>query len=405
MVDLDDFKKVNDSLGHDVGDALLVKIAAQLRDALYDGDVVSRMGGDEFMILLDNIEDPTRLENASKRILEALKASIQLNNHTVLVTGSIGAAIYPVDAKTPEELVRYADIALYNAKSKGGAKMSYYSQDLDRKIKEKLRIEQKLRSALKNDELDVFVQPQYIAESRTMFWGEALVRWIDDEDGFIPPDMFIPLAEENGLIHSVGKFVLETICKAIRDNAAEMELLGMQGISVNLSARQFFSEGFIDTITSTFKKYEIEPAKVEFELTESTVMDDVDQAIVVMEQIRALGCKLSIDDFGTGYSSLSYLKRFPITSLKIDRSFIRDIPDDKNDIEISCAIIAMAHNLGLTVVAEGVETEVQAQLLASYKCEYLQGYFLDKPMPIRELFDRVASRVPKPHTREGAKRA
>lgn len=405
MVDLDDFKKVNDSLGHDVGDALLVKISAQLREALYDGDVVSRMGGDEFMILLDNIEDPTKLENASKRILEALRASIQLNNHTVLVSGSIGASIYPVDAQTPEELVRYADIALYNAKAKGGAKMSYYSQDLDRKIKEKLRIEQKLRAALASDGLDVFIQPQYIAENRSMFWGEALIRWIDEEDGFIPPDLFIPLAEENGLIHNVGQFVLETVCKTIRDRSVEMEMMGMQGISVNLSGRQFFSEGFIEKIADTFEKYEVEPCKVEFELTESTVMDDVDQAVIVMEQIRSLGCKLSIDDFGTGYSSLSYLKRFPITSLKIDRSFIRDIPDDKNDIEISCAIIAMAHSLGLTVVAEGVETEVQAQLLASYKCEYLQGYFLDKPMPIRELFDRVRPKDSKANTDGGIKRA
>ena len=389
MVDLDDFKKVNDSLGHDLGDALLVKIAAQLRDVLYDEDVVSRMGGDEFMILLDNIEDPTRLESASRRILSALQASVECNSNSVQVSGSIGAAIYPTDAKTPEELVRYADIALYNAKSKGGAKYSYYSQDLDRKIKEKLRIEQKLRAALEVGGLEVFIQPQYIASTRKVFWGEALIRWIDPEDGFIPPDQFIPLAEENGLIHQVGDFVLDSVCQLWRDREADFDALGIDGISVNLSGKQFFSENFIGTITDKFKKYDIDPKRIEFELTESTVMDDVDQAVVVMEAIRSLGCRLSIDDFGTGYSSLSYLKRFPITSLKIDRSFIRDIPEDKNDIEIACAIIAMAHNLGLTVVAEGVETDVQAKLLASYNCEYLQGYFFDRPIPFSELFLRL----------------
>ena len=389
MVDLDDFKKVNDSLGHDVGDALLVKIATQLRRSLSDEDVVSRMGGDEFMILIDNIDDLTCLEHASRRILEALKNSVQLSGTSVQVSGSIGAAIYPTDARTPEELVRYADIALYNAKSKGGARFSFYSRDLDRKIKEKLRLEQKLRSALDNQELEVYIQPQYVAETLSLFWGEALVRWRDKEDGDIPPHQFISLAEENGLIHQIGDFVFETVCQLLRDKSQKLDSIGMKGISVNISARQFFSDNFIDSIKAKFEQYSISPERIEFELTESTVMDDVDQAVVVMEAIRELGCRLSIDDFGTGYSSLSYLKRFPITSLKIDRSFIRDIPQDKNDVEISCAVIAMAHSLGLTVVAEGVETEVQAKLLASYGCEYLQGYFLDRPMPFKELLERV----------------
>ncbi len=389
MVDLDDFKKVNDSLGHDVGDALLVKIATQLRSSLSDEDVVSRMGGDEFMILIDNIDDITSIEAASRRILEALRTSIQLSGNSVQVSGSIGAAIYPTDAKTPEELVRYADIALYNAKSKGGSKISFYSRDLDRKIKEKLRLEQKLRLAIENKELEVFIQPQYVASTRTLFWGEALIRWRDMEDGSIPPDQFIPLAEETGLIHKIGDFVLDTVCALLEESRQELKNIGMEGISVNLSAKQFFSGNFIDSIRETFEKYSISPSQIEFELTESTVMDDVDQAVVVMEAIRKLGCRLSIDDFGTGYSSLSYLKRFPITSLKIDRSFIRDIPHDKNDVEISCAIIAMAHSLGLTVVAEGVETEEQAQLLASYNCEYLQGYFLGHPMPSKKLLSQA----------------
>ena len=389
MVDLDDFKKVNDSLGHDIGDALLVKIASQLREVLYDEDVVSRMGGDEFMILLDNIEDPTRLDNASCRILDALCASVQENSSRVQVSGSIGAAIYPTDAKTPEELVRFADIALYNAKSKGGGKYSYYSENLDKQIKERIRLEHKLRNAIQNDELEVYIQPQYIATTRKLFWGEALIRWNDAEDGFISPEVFIPLAEDNGLIHEIGSFVLDTVCGIINEHREKLKLIGLDGVSVNLSAKQFFSDNFIETIIKKFDEYNIEPSQVEFELTESTVMDDVEQAVVIMESIRSLGCRLSIDDFGTGYSSLSYLKRFPITSLKIDRSFIRDIPEDRNDVEIACAIIAMAHNLGLTVVAEGVETDIQAKLLASYNCEYLQGYLLDRPVPIRDLLERA----------------
>ena len=390
MVDLDDFKKVNDSLGHDIGDALLVKIAVQLRDAVHEQDVVSRMGGDEFMLLLDNIDDPTKLESASKRILAALQTKMDLNGHKVQVSGSIGASIFPTDAKTPEELVRFADIALYNAKAKRGGRISYYSQDLDRKIKEKLRLEQKLRYAIEHDALEVYFQPQYKSSTRKMHWGEALVRWRDPEDGFIPPDIFIPLAEETGLIHLVGDFVLTTVCRKLNENQSVFGKLGIEGVSVNLSARQFFADDLIKSIQGILSRFDIEPSMIEFELTESMVMDDVGKAIQVMESIRDLGCQLSIDDFGTGYSSLSYLKRFPITSLKIDRSFIKEIPEDKNDVEIALAIIAMAHNLGLTVVAEGVETEVQVDFLAGNECEYLQGYFFDRPMPFDELFQRAS---------------
>lgn len=388
LTDLDNFKKVNDSLGHEVGDKLLVDISFRLKSALYDRDMVSRMGGDEFMILLDNIEDPTRLDIASSRVVTALSTSARSGGQEVKVTGSVGIAIYPTDSESPEELIRYADIALYSAKGKGGDRVSYYSKDLDRKIKEKLRLEQKLRSAIIEKRLDVFIQPQYLAGSRKMFWGEALVRWFDSEEGFIPPDVFIPLAEETGLIQAVGDFVLDRVLALIKQHIDDLQYIGVQGISVNLSGKQFFAEDFAESIANKFAESDVDPKFIEFEITETTLMDDIDRAVVVMECLRDLGCQLSIDDFGTGYSSLAYLKRFPINSLKIDKSFIRDIPEDQSDVEIACAIIAMAHNLGLTVVAEGVETEIQARLLAQYDCEYLQGFFLDRPMPIEDLLSR-----------------
>lgn len=389
MTDLDEFKKVNDSLGHDIGDDLLIDIANRLRSALHEGDVVSRMGGDEFMILLDNIEDPTRLDHASHRLLEALSTTANFGSQQIQVTGSIGIAIYPTDATTPEALMRYADMALYNAKGSGGNRVSYYSGELDRQIKEKVHVEQKLRKALEEKKLDVFIQPQYRSSDRSICWGEALVRWIDDEDGFIPPDVFIPLAEEAGLIYQIGDFVADRVIQLIAESGESLTALGMEGVSINLSAKQFFDPNFVKEVDGKIKSSGVSPERIEFELTETTVMDDVDLAVKVMRELRDLGCKLSIDDFGTGYSSLAYLKRFPITSLKIDKSFIRDIPDDQNDVEIACAVIALAHTMGLTVVAEGVETEVQAKMLAEQECEYLQGYFFDRPIPIEDLLSRA----------------
>ncbi len=389
MTDLDDFKKVNDSLGHNVGDELLIDIANRLRGTLFDGDVVSRMGGDEFMILLDNIEDPTRLDAASQRLIGALQTIVTSGSQSVQVTGSVGMAIYPTDASSPDELLRFADMALYQAKESGGNQVSYYSHELGLKIKERVRLEQKLRQALTEKLLEVYIQPQYNAKTREMVWGEALVRWWDHEDGMISPEVFIPLAEDTGLIYQVGDFVFDEVLRLLSESGEELRSLGIQGIAVNLSAKQFYAPKFAEIIARKFKAAGVAPRLIEFEITESMVMGDIDGAVSVMEALRRLGCRLSIDDFGTGYSSLSYLKRFPITSLKIDKSFIQDIPDDQNDIEISCAIIALAHSLGLSVVAEGVETEVQASLLASYECEFLQGFYFDKPMPISKLLERA----------------
>ncbi|WP_026225091.1 EAL domain-containing protein [Teredinibacter turnerae] len=385
MTDLDDFKKINDTFGHDAGDQLLMQIGKRLKAASASIDVVSRMGGDEFMLLVKNIDSSSQLDHKANNILRALREKMEINGQQVEVGGSIGIAVFPNDAITYEELIRYADIALYNAKSMGGNTVSYYSSDLDKRIKDKMRLEQKLRVALDKRLLEVYIQPIYDAATREMIKGEALVRWMDPEEGFISPEVFVSLAEESGLIYDLGSLVLEKVCAYLHENEGKLHLLGMRTIAVNLSARQFFASQLLTYIEATFKRYQIDPKQIEFELTESMVMDDVDQAIDIMRSIRNLGCSLSIDDFGTGYSSLSYLKQFPINTLKIDRSFIKDIPEDKNDVEIAYTIIAMAHNLGLTVVAEGVETKEQWQLLREKNCDYLQGYYFARPMPMSDV--------------------
>ncbi len=391
MTDLDEFKKVNDSLGHTSGDTLLIDISKKLSRAISATDVISRFGGDEFIILVGNGEDRRSLDNKAGAILDSMSAAVGTGASDIQITGSVGIAIYPDDATTPEELFRCAELALYDAKATGGNCFSYFSHALDKNFNEKIQMENKLRGAIKDDLLEVYLQPQYLSSTKRIQWAEALVRWKDADCGVISPDKFIPLAEETGLIFDIGDLVLDKVLSCLSRNNVKLAQLGVQGISVNLSGRQFFDVNFIEKLKSKFCHYNVSPELIELEITETTVMDDVDKAVEIMDSLRSIGCRLSIDDFGTGYSSLSYLKKFPITSLKIDRSFIRDIPDDENDVEISCAIIALAHNLGLSVVAEGVETETQAQFMAKQNCEFVQGFYFDRPMPLSAFLGRVPS--------------
>ncbi len=385
MTDLDNFKRVNDSLGHDAGDALLEKVGGRLREAVFREDIVVRMGGDEFLILVEDVENLNSVEFISKRLINAMKCEAEYERTRIPVSGSVGVAMYPDDADTPESLLRYADMALYNSKARGGACFSCYSSELDDAIREQVYLETRLRDALENNLIDVYLQPQFEGQSKTPIWAEALVRWFDKEEGYISPARFIPVAEESGLIHLLGQRVLERVCEMLRDHGTALRAMGIQGVSVNLSARQFYSETLEKMIGDVFRRYAIDPSHIEFELTESTVTDDMDRAITVMETLRDVGCRLSIDDFGTGYSSLSYLKRFPLNSLKIDRTFVDDIPDNKSDCEIACAVINLAHNLGLSVVAEGVETQAQLDFLHQNGCEYFQGFYLARPLSLDQL--------------------
>lgn len=282
--------------------------------------------------------------------------------------------------------MRNADMALYEAKGSGRNRVNFFSYKLDLELRESLRMEQKLRQAIRNQALEAYLQPQVSADGKVI-WAEALVRWFDAEDGAVNPARFVALAEETGLIHGLGQLMLEQVCFHLAQHKGYLRNVGINGIAVNLSGRQFYSRTLLRDIKRVMAESGVEPEQVEFELTESLVMDDVQVAIDVMRRLRDLGCRLSIDDFGTGYSSLSYLKRFPINCLKIDRSFVEDIPHDPHGSEIATAIIAMAHKLRLKVVAEGVETEAQRDFLVAQGCESLQGYLFGKPKHIQDYVD------------------
>lgn len=387
MLDLDNFKKVNDSLGHDTGDSLLKAIAARMLEMVPDTCVLSRMGGDEFLFLLnDTSADAAAV--IGQRILDTISEEIEISEHVLEITGSFGISIYPDDGLTSHDLMKNADMALYNAKDKGRNQVNFYSRELDRHIKDNLRLESKLLQAINNEILNVYLQPFYATQEKKLVWAEALLRWHDKDEGFIPPDRFIPLAESLGVIRKLGRFVLNQTCYHLSKNRNYLTACGINGISINLSALEFFSRSFLPEIKHILRDSGVEPSSIEFEITESIVMDDSEHAIQIMRSLRDLGCKLCIDDFGTGYSSLSYLKRFPITSLKIDQSFVTDIPEDKNDVEICTAIIAMAHKLGLAIVAEGVETHEQKEFLIEQGCEYLQGFLFARPESVNEIIKR-----------------
>lgn len=384
MIDLDHFKRVNDTKGHEFGDELLKSVADKLSEVVQEDDVVSRMGGDEFMVLIRDVASNTELDVIVKKLLHAVLTPLE-SQSLLDVTASIGVAVYPKDGETVGELVRNSDIALYKAKDYGRNQAVYFSHTLDSEIKNKVKLEHKLRQAIIEDDLMVYLQPQYDASKEKFVWAEALVRWNDPEDGFIPPDKFITVAEETGLIHELGLTVLRKVCSYIETYQQQLDGLGIEGISVNISARQLFAKNFFEQVMAVIREFNIQPAQIEFEVTESLLMENAKQAVEVMSLFKREGIKLAMDDFGTGYSSLAYLKHFPIDCVKIDRSFIKDIPEDKLDMELSSAIIAMAIKLGLDIVAEGVETKEQSAFLHSQGCRLMQGYYYARPMPIDEV--------------------
>jgi diguanylate cyclase (GGDEF)-like protein/PAS domain S-box-containing protein len=385
MVDLDNFKKVNDLLGHNGGDTYLQQQALRIRKAVREQDAVSRMGGDEFTIMLSPIREPVEVHILARRILDALSEPITIGAHTLDTGASIGASIFPSDGLEIDDLLRNADMALYQAKSAGRNRVNYFSSKLDIELRDNMRIEQKLKKAIRDQALDIYIQPQVASSNGQVVWGEALLRWQDGDEGLVSPSRFIPLAEETGLIHNLGTWIIEQICFQLTQNSQYLYAMGVKGIAINLSGRQFYARNLLKDISRIMEEFGIDPQRLEFELTESVVMDDIEYATGVMASLRDMGCRIAIDDFGTGYSSLSYLKRFPIHSLKIDRSFVEDIPHDTHGSEIATAIIAMAHKLRLQVVAEGVETPAQRDFLVAQGCELMQGYLFGKPRHIQDV--------------------
>ncbi len=399
-MDLDEFKRINDTLGHSFGDELLVQVSKRLVrhmrqsdsvliNSLRTNDSVTRLGGDEFTVLLINIKDSESVRHIAKRIQKTIEQPFNLNNHKVYVTSSIGIAIFPLDGDDVEQILKHADTAMYHAKALGKNNYQFYSDQMNSNTINKLLMEEKLHQAIEKNELHLFYQPQINIETNKIVAAEALIRWQQSELGMIYPDDFIPLAEETGQIFSIGEWVLNEAC---RQNKAWQEM-GFQPIriAVNLSGLQFMQDDLGLKIAQILKTTALNPEDLELEITESIMMKNIDDTISTIIDFTNMGIGVSIDDFGTGYSSLSYLKKFPLESLKIDKSFVSDIPEDKDDMMITAAIISMAKSLGLKVVAEGVEKKQQIEFLKEHQCDLMQGYYFSRPVPAKE-FEKLLAK-------------
>ncbi|CAD6876755.1 sensor domain-containing protein [Methylomonas fluvii] len=383
MLDLDRFKDVNDSFGHLAGDDLLQMVAERLTSRLRTSDTICRLGGDEFVVLLEEVNQPETVAHVATQIINALNQTWRLpSGHEVRIGVSVGIAMFPEHGASPDELIQQADTALYQAKNEGRNRFKYFSEDLTRAARERIDIEIRLRQAIEQGELRVFFQPQICIENGAIIGAEALVRWQTASGELIPPLRFIPIAEETGLITSIGNWVLrETCLHGQRWRKAGFPPLRL---AVNLSPQQFLHSDISDVVAKVLAETGFPADCLELELTESALMKREKEAIEILHKLHGLGVHLAIDDFGTGYSSLAYLKLFPLDVLKIDKSFIEDIPQHTDDMEITATIIAMAKTLRMRVVAEGVETAAQLAFLKSRQCDLYQGYLVSKPLPIAE---------------------
>lgn len=377
FIDLDRFKIVNDSLGHAVGDALLVEVAARIRAGVRGSDVVARLGGDEFVVVVNEVTESRQVAKIARGLLTAIGKPMLLSGVECRVTASIGIAMYPEDGADDQTLTKNADVAMYLAKSEGKNDVRYFSKEIETQSIERLTLEAGLRHALERNELRLHYQPKLDVATGHIAGVEALLRWMHPELGLLPPLRFIPLAEETGLIVPIGRWVLQTACK--QHVAWQREGLPVVSMAINVSPRQFSDKNLLADIDEALATSGMDPTLLQIEITESMVMLNVDRAIKVLDQIQSRGVRLAIDDFGTGYSSMSMMKRFPIDTIKIDRSFIRDVGSNSEDKAIAQAIIDMGKALGLTVVAEGVETIEQDEFLRSHACDELQGFLFSKP--------------------------
>ena len=382
FIDMDRFKSINDSLGHDMGDRVLVEVARRLREGVRDTDLVARLGGDEFVVVLTGMaagRSTNRAVAKAPNIVHRLAKAYTFDGRKLNTTPSVGVSLFPADGDDADTLMKNADTAMYHAKAQGRNNFQFFSGEMNRAVVERLQMEQALRQADPRKEFFLHYQPQLRAGDAQVVGFEALVRWNHPQLGLVPPDRFIPIAEETGVIESLGMWVLESAC----DHLWKLKRQGWQNprMAVNLSVRQLRQPGLVDFLTRLVQGYELGPDELELEITESAAMEDPEATIEVLNQLRGMRVALAIDDFGTGYSSLAYLKRLPIQRLKLDKSFVRDIEHDPNDAHICRATIALAHSLGLEVVAEGVETATQLGYLTSLGCDIMQGYYYSRPLP------------------------
>lgn len=382
FVDLDRFKNINDTLGHEIGDVLLIEAAQRGLSVLRDTDTLSRLGGDEFVVVLSDIESRQDAMFVARKLLAALCQPYLLAGHELTVSASAGIALYPEDGQNTSELLRKADAAMYRAKEEGRNTFRFFSSEMNTASLGELLLENDLFGALERDELEMHYQPKIDAATGELAGAEALMRWRHREQGMIPPSRFIPLAEENGLIKSFGEWAIKSVCAQQR---AWLEAgLLVVPVAVNISAQQFSQQDLPQLVAHALADHGLPPQLLDLELTESMLMHDSRRATEVLQTLRNMHIHVSIDDFGTGYSSLSYLRQFPAQSVKIDRSFVSEINEAGEAVPLAAAIIAMAHELGLTVIAEGVETEAQQGYLRRHACDQLQGFLFGRPMPVAE---------------------
>ncbi|MCK8045692.1 EAL domain-containing protein [Shewanella sp. 1CM18E] len=378
FIDLDRFKNVNDSLGHEIGDQFLIRVARTLELSTGQVGTVARLGGDEFVVLADSLATPTVAAEFVDKLLLQLNAPMQLNEHTVHPAASVGIAIYPDDGLRAEDLIRHADIAMYSAKAAGSNQWAFFKPQMTERAAVRLRTEASLHDALIDDEFILFFQPKLDIHSGELVGCEALIRW--QKDGhLISPVSFIPVAEDTGIIIPIGRWVIEQSCKTIKDWKTRYKV--SVPIAINVSTQQFQDASLVPDIKQASLRYEVAPELLEIEITETSLMDDIESAILKLQQLKSGGFGIAVDDFGTGYSSLSYLRRLPITTMKIDRCFVSDLPDDS---AIAATILMLGKQLNLNIVAEGIENQEQLQWLQEKDCQIGQGFYFSKPLSIED---------------------
>lgn len=392
FIDLDRFKVINDTYGHDIGDLLLVDVARRLRNCLRESDILARLGGDEFVVALTDLAEARVASQIITKISEQLSSPYSISGHSIHTSSSIGASIFPDDGNDPKELMKHADSAMYLAKEAGRDNYQFFSSELAKAAEERSILENDFQLAIQNNQFELYYQPQFAIDGIQLLAFEALIRWHHPVRGMIPPNQFIKLAEDGGFIEPLGAWVLNEACRQLSEwrNNHGMETR----IAINLSARQLRSSSLINQVMITLEKYQLPAHSLELEVTETVAMNNPELAKEILSELSELGVTIVIDDFGTGYSSFSYLKRLPINALKLDQSYVHGIANDPHDMEISAAIIQLAHNLGIKVTAEGVESEVQFRFMQTHNCDLLQGYLFSKPLTAEDATELLSGLIP-----------